>query len=473
MAQISSDLASRLEAMKTAGDFSEDTMAKFGAFIEEAPGEALHRTSPLRYAASAGMGENEAIDLFLHATHAGVLEFSWGVLCPACTSFLTTPGGLRALAQGRRCGFCQIPVDGVLDDNVEVAFTVSPAVRRIRFHDPEDMDMKAEGFRLFFSPSTPPDSPMAFLQGNILWAGRMTCEDPLEVSPELPPGRYVLLAPASHSVLHLDAVEGGPAELAVDLVDGRAIPERAAVAAGKPTIRVNCRMPRGAGLMLFTDPAPPPEDRPPDMPMPSHQLKPFLTGKRLLTAQAFRDLFSAQSIPSEGGLELKSLTVLFTDLKSSTEMYERVGDFRAFGLVRNHFDSLRGAVAAEGGAVVKTIGDAIMASFPEPRSAMNAAAAMDREVAGLEGGLALKIGLHAGPCIAVELNHRLDYFGRTVNIAARVQGLAGGREIVCTEPVWKAPGVAEASREAGLSPRRDQAVLKGIEGSMEVVRLQP
>ncbi|MHC5037865.1 MAG: DUF5939 domain-containing protein [Planctomycetota bacterium] len=471
MAQTSSDFASRLEAIQTAGNFPKEIMARFGAFIAEAPDEKLHRTNPLLFAASAGIAETEAIALFLHATHAGVLEFSWGVLCPACASFLTTPGGLRALSQDRRCGFCQIPVDGVLDDNVEVAFTGSPAVRRIRFHEPEGMDMRSEGFHLFFSPSLPPDSPIRQLQGAILWAGQAACGEPKEVQPELAPGRYVLLAPASHSVLHLEAVEGGPETLEVDLVDGRAIPERTPVAAGKPTLRVHCRMPRGAGLMLFPDPVPPPEARTPDMKVPTHGLLPFLTGKRLLTAQAFRDLFSAQSIPSEGGLELKSLTVLFTDLKSSTEMYERVGDLQAFGLVRRHFSSLRDAVAHEGGAVVKTIGDAIMASFPEPRSAMHAAAAMDREVAGLEGGLALKIGLHAGPCIAVELNDRLDYFGRTVNIAARVQGLAGEREIVCTEPVWDAPGVADASQKAGLSPRRDEAVLKGIEGAMPVVRL--
>jgi class 3 adenylate cyclase len=279
------------------------------------------------------------------------------------------------------------------------------------------------------------------------------------------------MAPASHSVLHLDAVRGGPGKIEVDLMDGQAIPARARVAAGPVTLHLRCRMPRGAGLLLFPDPAPPPEERRPGMPAPSHDLRPFLTGKRLLTAQAFRDLFSAQSIPSEGGLELKSLTVLFTDLKSSTEMYERIGDLQAFGLVRRHFSSLREAVAVEGGAVVKTIGDAIMASFPEPRSALRAAAAMDREVAALEGGLALKIGLHAGPCIAVELNDRLDYFGRTVNMAARVQGLAGEREIVCTDAVWEAPGVVEAGREAGLSHRRDQAVLKGFRGAIPVVRL--
>ena len=96
MSHETSHLDSRLEAMKTAGGFPAETVDRFGAYIADAPDGSLHRASPLVYAAQAGIGEAEAIDLFLHATHAGVLEFSWGILCPACTSFLTTPGGLRA-----------------------------------------------------------------------------------------------------------------------------------------------------------------------------------------------------------------------------------------------------------------------------------------------------------------------------------------------------------------------------------------
>ena len=71
--------------------------------------------------------------------------------------------------------------------------------------------------------------------------------------------------------------------------------------------------------------------------------------------------------------------------------------------------------------------------------------------------LSLKIGLHTGPCIAVELNDRLDYFGRTVNIAARVEGLAGAGEIVCTDSVFEALGVQEVLDKAGYRPAHDLA----------------
>src|SRR4029079_8396834 len=125
----------------------------------------------------------------------------------------------------------------------------------------------------------------------------------------------------------------------------------------------------------------------------------------------------------------------------------------------------RAIAAAEGGAIVKTIGDAVMASFADAASAMRAATRMNQAIERLgEGELSLKIGLHTGPCIAVELNDRLDYFGRTVNIAARVQGIAAAGEIVCTEAVLRAPGVRDAVAAAGLRAEEASVALRGIAG---------
>ena len=121
-------------------------------------------------------------------------------------------------------------------------------------------------------------------------------------------------------------------------------------------------------------------------------------------------------------------------------------------------------VAAEAGAVVKTIGDAVMATFPTPDRALAAALAHARLGArtSRNGDLLIKIGIHEGPCLAVTLNDRLDYFGQTVNIAARVQGLADERAIFATKPVVEHPqvakmigdGQADADRAARRAARR-------------------
>jgi len=151
---------------------------------------------------------------------------------------------------------------------------------------------------------------------------------------------------------------------------------------------------------------------------------PFLSGKRLLTSQTFRDLFRAQTFSATEGIAVKDITFLFTDLKGSTEMYDRIGDLNAFHLVRQHFDTLSTVIASRGGSIVKTIGDAVMATFATPTDAVAAALSMLREMQRFnEKGstpLYLKIGIHRGASIAVTLNERIDHFGQTVNLAARI-----------------------------------------------------
>ena len=143
----------------------------------------------------------------------------------------------------------------------------------------------------------------------------------------------------------------------------------------------------------------------------------------MLSNQTFRDVFKADNLNVDQRLKITSLTFLFTDLKGSTALYERVGDLAAFDLVRAHFHALLEIIASEKGAVVKTIGDAVMATFIRPEHAIVAGlrmrAAMDALNAerGTED-LVVKIGIHEGPCLAVMLNERQDYFGQTVNIAA-------------------------------------------------------
>jgi class 3 adenylate cyclase len=194
--------------------------------------------------------------------------------------------------------------------------------------------------------------------------------------------------------------------------------------------------------------------------------RPFVTARRLLTNQTFRDLHRTDTLEVTQRLKITSLTFLFTDLRGSTELYERVGDLAAFDMVQAHFRVLNEIVAAEAGAVVKTIGDAVMATFASPERAMAAALRMREAMRQLNAqsgrdDLVLKIGLHAGPCLAVALNERQDYFGQTVNIAARVQGLADAQAIYATAPVVEA---AQAAAVVGPQhvTRLPGSLLKGI-----------
>jgi class 3 adenylate cyclase len=204
--------------------------------------------------------------------------------------------------------------------------------------------------------------------------------------------------------------------------------------------------------------------------------RPFLNAKRLLSNQTFRDIYRTDTLDVDQRLKITSLTFLFTDLKGSTELYERVGDLVAFDLVREHFRTLNDIVATEGGAVVKTIGDAVMATFLTPDHALAAALKMREamrrlnETHGRED-LLLKIGIHEGPCLAVNLNERQDYFGQTVNIASRVQGLAMSRSILATAPVVHNPRSASVLGSDRQKPVAQSHALRGVTSEVAVYEI--
>jgi class 3 adenylate cyclase len=187
-------------------------------------------------------------------------------------------------------------------------------------------------------------------------------------------------------------------------------------------------------------------------------------GRDVLAVPDFHDLFSTEAPATGVELSIGSTVVLFSDLTGSTALYEQIGDARAFALIEQHFRSVTQAVARHGGAVLKTMGDAVMATFPRAGDAFSAALEMVRETEQLHShhGLRLKVGLHEGPCLAVRANQRLDLFGTTVNLAARLQAQARGGQVVVLERLFQHPDIAELARRDRLDATRFEAELRGV-----------
>lgn len=142
--------------------------------------------------------------------------------------------------------------------------------------------------------------------------------------------------------------------------------------------------------------------------------------------------------------ERTRLSVYFGATRRSCCSYAERGDPAAFMEVKNHFGEVFPVVARHRGAVVKTIGDAVMAAFSDPLDAVKAS----RDIHACfppgrkDTGTRLRISLNSGPCIAVKLNTGVDYFGQTVNLAAKLQSLAESWQVAMSEAVLRAPGVA-------------------------------
>jgi class 3 adenylate cyclase len=246
-------------------------------------------------------------------------------------------------------------------------------------------------------------------------------------------------------------------------------PNHAALAPGPTLLEVeNPGIDRGVLALLQVSPGDDEGDE------PFLRFDPYLTGKHLLTSQTFRSLFRSEVVGGAQGLAIRDIALLFTDIRGSTALYQRIGDLNAYQLVQQHFDLLRETTVRHGGAVVKTIGDAVMAAYPDAAQAVAAALEMRGAIerfneAQSERPVSLKIGIHHGAAIAVTLNDELDYFGQTVNIASRVQEMADAEEIWITEEVWHYPGVHALLEPYPAEERA--AEFRGIERPMAVVRI--
>ncbi len=319
------------------------------------------------------------------------------------------------------------------------------------------------------SPSVPRNDFHNWMMENVEANVVVGPKETVEFQFDAKAGHHDVSTFAFHAMTFLVAGDEGPSEVVLELFDGQMLPDQVQVKAGPMRVRIHNNIDSRAGIMVgFLG------NETETHPTPNYVIRPFLTGKRVLTSQTFRKLFKAEAIDVGTGLQVKNLTVLFTDLQASTLMYERVGDLKALDIVRRHFDVMEDVVARHRGAVVKTIGDAVMAVFAEADQAMLSAAEMidnvRRAVAHGED-LVLKIGMHCGACVAIQSNNQVDYFGRTVNIASRVQALAEGGQIVCTDEVWSQPGVEEAVRSRGFAIKREQPFLKGIADRFPVRRI--
>ncbi len=440
------------------------------ALIRNGEDRALCRVNVLQIASANRLDEERTISGFLHAARLGLFEMSWNVLCPGCGGVLDATQTLKAVRKDRYdCALCACGYEPTLDEMVEVTFTVSPAVRRIAAHDPHSLPI-VDYFRQIFwcSGVDLPDTPALehVIEEITLDAIELAPGEKAQISLQLPADFIIVFEPVTHAAHFID-VKGEPTRERQSL---------AMVFSKTQAPTGTTAMQPGPLRLSF-------ENRTDQRTLPSvwiagdrlHDLlgkrRPFLTAKRLFTNQTFRDIYRANTLDVDQGLKITSLTFLFTDLKGSTALYDRVGDLAAYDLVRAHFRVLNEIVAAETGAVVKTIGDAVMATFPAPDRALAAALRMRDSVRDLRSDLLIKIGIHEGPCLAVTLNDQLDYFGQTVNIAARVQGLAHERAIFVTKPVMQHPQVASMIAQNRLVPTEQLASLRGVSDTMAVYQI--
>ena len=424
-------LAERAARLRESG-IAPRIVDKLVAHLAGRPDEEVSQMRPFELARLWGEDRREVLRAFLYATTFGLTDLRWQINGPVCRVGASVVDSLASVEGTSHCAACQIHYDTDFAQHVEAVFPCNEAVRPVA--------------PALYCASSPAFLPHVYAQL------RAAPGEPCVHELDLPPGPLHVRVLGRRGGLDLDPIEG-PARLVLrvgaDAIDAEVRPARD----GASTIEIVCAGSEPAVVLLER----------------AGWAADAVLGTVISRFPEFLDLFATEA-PARGvDLRVGHVALLFSDLVGSTALYQRAGDARAFALVEEHFRRAGRIIAKEGGAIVKTMGDAIMASFPTLCEAVRAARAMveAQAVAESEHGLGVKIGVHAGPCLAVRANDRLDFFGTTVNVAARLQAKAASGELVLTRESAEDPRVAPLL--AGLPARRFSAALKGIAAEQDLV----
>jgi class 3 adenylate cyclase len=407
-------------------------------FVANAPDDRVMRIRPYELADEWGVGRRELLSTCLLAVRAGLLQLRWDLVCPSCRTGAAAADSLSDLSSHGACQLCEIGFGLDLDRSLEVTFRALDAIREIEVGP--------------FCVGSPSRMPHVVSQA---------------ILPPSPTGKATLRVPDEVGLFRL-FLRGG----AVALVQS------------EPGAAASFQLPEGpwpekitvAPTATIAVPASDAAERHVKLER-SEWTNLAATARDVMMLPLFRREFSAQVLRPGLSLQVQRVALVFSDLVGSTDLYTHAGDAEAFRFVQAHFEVLTRAIERHGGAVVKTMGDAVMAVFPDELAAVAGARDMllDFETFRLGDALgartSLKVGVHGGSGFVATANKVLDYFGQTVNVAARLQNEAKAGQLVVAEAVANeaiAGGLLAGEQIAERYPAR----LKGVDAPMPVVRVQ-
>ena len=439
---LTDDARQRIQAVaqQLASDgYPREIIQRLADFLMQAEDDEAAHIRPFALADHWGVARRAVLEVCLAATRRSLLDLRWEVICPMCRGASLSVPQLQDIRSTAHCPSCHMDYRVDFDHALEVIFQPNAAIRRV----------EVAAYCVGGPHLTPHVLVQQFLQP----------DETRIIETAFEPGAHRIRARANLPQAvsgHIDVrvstdTAEQPARAAQLTLTTHGFQLNRATLAPRTSLTIHNRTPQQQGIVI-------------ERVRWNDQV---VTASELSTVQDFRDWFATQALPPDVQLGITNVALLFTDLRGSTQLYRLIGDAPAFERVREHFDVLRTSVENHQGALIKTIGDAIMAAFIDPAAGVAAGLDILRSMAQLnqtrsDHPLRLKLGLHAGPAIAVTLNERLDYFGTTVNIASRLEGQAQGDDLIISAAVRRDPAVQRLLQESQSHLEEFSTHLKGF-----------
>jgi class 3 adenylate cyclase len=409
---------------------------KVSRYILNAPDNELLRIKPYKVAKIINEDKKKTLEFFLKATKEGYFDLNWNILCPECKGSGSSFHTLSKLEEKVHCKSCNIDYGIDFDRNVELTFSPNISIRET-----------FGGIYCFGGPGNTPH-----IRNQI----RIKKNSTKIINIPILRGVYRIFSPHLKYSTRINVDELSPKVESIEFLPTNQIIETSA-----ENLTIKIYNPNDYEILIKIEKA--------------DWLLDVVTASEVTAMQEFRFHFSSDVLRKDQEISIKSIALLFTDLKGSTIFYNKKGDAYAYKIVGDHFDILFEFISRFNGAIVKTIGDAVMAVFLNPKDAVNYSIKVHEEIEKLNGKygedlLQLKIGIHFGPALVVNMNDRLDYFGSTVNLAARTEGQCRGKDIVITKKIYDIPGIKEIVSKFEIE--KFESELKGFAEAQFLVRIK-
>ena len=404
-------------------NLSTDAIDALVNFVRRADELDAHRLRVCELALHEGIEVVPLLQVCLHATRLGLLRMSWDLICPHCRGVRSQSFSLKDVVDTATCEACEVSFGADRENAVEVTFQIHPSIRKIQ--------------KVHYCAAEPAKKKHIRVQQE-LSPGQSRI-----INARLQPNRYRLRTLGSNAYTLLDILQD--VAPTVFKWQGQTWPNSPLDSAHGGALRA------GFGSKL-------------ELTNPSTESQVYviedadwtdlaLRPRDVFSTHEFRDLFSHESLRAGVGLSVGNQTILFTDVVGSTRFYVRSGDPKAYATIKAHFDQIKPVIRANGGVIVKTIGDATMAAFSNPLDALKASADLQRIFPNRPqfDAIKLRISLNQGPCIAVNFDTGLDYFGTTVNLAAKLQRFSETGEVAFSQSLLQTPEISEFIKTEGLT----------------------
>jgi serine/threonine protein kinase/class 3 adenylate cyclase len=404
---------------------------RIGDFLAMAPPQEVARIRPLALARRLGLEPDQVVAACLHGAHDGALVLLWDILCPICRIPSKYVSSLADLGAHGNCEACRLDFDLDFGRSVELIFRAHPEIRE------SDLGTYCIG--------GPVHSPHVVAQVRIAPGERLILNVNLEE------GRYRLLGPQlGYAVeFRIEPAQTHPIK-SYDLTLSRAPGAGEIVTLGAGAQRLGLTNDSAVELLVKLERTAPRDDA--------------LTAAAASALPLFRALFPSETLSAGRFVSLETMTLVVAELDDADGLYQRLGDARAFTVIHDEFQRLSACLREHGGAPVKTMGEAVVASFSDPVAALRGALALGpaQAAAGGVDAPGLRVAVHRGPTLVATINDHLDYFGTTARLATRLPRLARGGAVVLSQAVASDPGVAALLQERRLALATVPAEIPGL-----------